>query len=116
MQNGEPAGLYCADESDGEALRVCEQVTEALLSYEIGGTTVQPGLAEDCVPNDDLTEWTCALRSGVTFHDGSELDANDVVMSWVVQWDAANPLHVGRDGSYTYFSSLWGGFVNAPAQ
>ncbi len=113
MQNGEPAGLYCADESDGEALRVCEQVTEALLSYEIGGTAVQPGLAEDCTPNDDLTEWTCTLRSGVTFHDGSELDANDVVLSWAVQWDAAHPLHVGRDGSYTYFSALFGGFMNA---
>ncbi|HMQ32366.1 MAG TPA: ABC transporter substrate-binding protein [Chloroflexaceae bacterium] len=116
MQNGEPAGLYCADESDGEALRVCEQVTESLLSYEIGGTEVQPGLAEECEANDELTEWTCTLRQGVTFHDGSTLDANDVVMSWAVQWDAAHPLHVGRDGSYTYFSALWGGFLNAPAE
>jgi peptide/nickel transport system substrate-binding protein len=116
MQNGEPAGLYCADETDGEALRVCEQITEPLLSFEIGGTAVQPGLAEDCVPNDDLSEWTCTLRSGVTFHDGSTLDANDVVMSWVVQWDVSHPLHVGRDGSFTYFSSLWGGFLNAPAE
>ncbi len=48
LQNGEPAGLYCADETDGEFLRVCEQVTEALLSYEIGGTAVQPALAESC--------------------------------------------------------------------
>jgi peptide/nickel transport system substrate-binding protein len=37
-------------------------------------------------------------------------------MSWVVQWDASHPLHVGRDGSFTYFSSLWGGFLNAPAE
>jgi ABC-type transport system substrate-binding protein len=115
MQNGEPPGLYCADESDGEALRACEQVTEALLSYEIGGTAVQPGLATACEPNGDLTVWTCTLRSGVTFHDGSELDANDVVMSWLVQWDASHPLHTGRDGSFTYFSSLWGGFINAEA-
>jgi peptide/nickel transport system substrate-binding protein len=114
MQNGEPAGLYCADESDGEALRVCEQVTESLLAYEVGGTAVVPGLAESCDPNDDLTEWTCNLLTGVTFSDGSEFDANDVVMSYAVQWDAANPLHVGRDGSYTYFSALFGGFLNAP--
>ncbi len=116
MQNGEPAGLYCADESDGEALRVCEQVTESLLAYEIGGTAVRPALAESCDPNDDLTEWTCKLRQGVKFHDGSDFDANDVVMSFVVQWDAAHPLHVGRDGSFTYFSALWGGFLNAPAE
>ncbi|NTW02857.1 MAG: peptide ABC transporter substrate-binding protein, partial [Oscillochloris sp.] len=114
LQNGEPAGLYCADESDGEALRVCEQVTEALLSYEVGGTAVKPGLAESCDPNADLTEWTCKLRASVKFHDGSDLDANDVVTSFAVQWDATNPLHTGRDGSYSYFSALWGGFLNAP--
>ena len=33
MQNGEPPGLYCADESDGEALRACEQMLESLLAY-----------------------------------------------------------------------------------
>ena len=73
-----------------------------------------PGLAESWEISEDGTVYTFTLREGVTFHDGSEFDANDVVMSWAVQWDAANPLHVGRDGSYTYFSALWGGFVNAP--
>jgi len=114
MQNGEPGGLYCADESDGEALRVCEQIKEALYGYEIGGTAAEPALAEECVPNDALDEWTCTLREGVTFHDGSTLDANDVVLSYAVQWDADHPLHVGRDGSFTYFAALWGGFLNPP--
>ena len=31
MQNAEPPGLYCADESDGEALRVCEQMMRGAL-------------------------------------------------------------------------------------
>jgi ABC-type transport system substrate-binding protein len=66
------------------------------------------------VPNDELDEWTCTLQEGVTFHDGSTLDANDVVLSYAVQWDAEHPLHVGRDGSFTYFPALWGGFLNAP--
>jgi peptide/nickel transport system substrate-binding protein len=117
MQNGEPAGLWCADESDGEALRVCNQALEGLLAYETGGTAPVPALATGCEPNADLTEWTCKLRQGVKFHDGSDLDANDVVMSYYVQWDAANPLHKGRDGSFTYFTSLWGGFMNSkPAE
>jgi peptide/nickel transport system substrate-binding protein len=115
MQNAEPIGLFCADETDGESLRACEQVQESLLAYEIGGTDVIPSLAETWEANDELTEWTFHLRSGVMFHDGSSLDANDVVMSYAVQWDAANPLHVGRDGSFTYFSSLFGGFLNPPA-
>lgn len=114
MQNAEPISLYCADETDGESLRACEQVTEALLAYEIGGTAVIPALATGCEPNEDLTVWTCTLREGVTFHDGSTLDANDVVMSYVVQWDASHPLHVGNTGAFTYFSALWGGFLNAP--
>jgi peptide/nickel transport system substrate-binding protein len=115
VQNGEPAGLYCADESDGEALRVCQQINESLLAYEVGGTDVIPALAESFEANDDLTVWTFHLRQGVTFHDGSALDSHDVVASYVVQWDAAHPLHVGRDGSFTYFSAYFGGFLNPPA-
>jgi ABC-type transport system substrate-binding protein len=113
MQNAEPISMYCADETDGESLRACEQVTESLLSYEVGGTAVNPGLAESCEPNDDLTVWTCALRKGVKFHDGSDLDANDVAMSWIVGWDAANPLHIGNTGAYEYFTYLWGNLLNA---
>jgi ABC-type transport system substrate-binding protein len=114
MQNGEPPGLYCADESDGEALRVCEQTSEALYAYEIGGTAAEPALATECKPNTELTTWTCTLRDGVTFHNGAMLDANDVVLSYAVQWDAAHPLHKGRDGSFTYFPGLFGGLLNPP--
>jgi peptide/nickel transport system substrate-binding protein len=114
IQNGEPAGIYCADETDGEALRVCEQVTESLYGFEIAGTKAIPVLATECKPNADLSAWTCTLRDGVTFADGATLDANDVVLSYAVQWDAAHPLHKGRDGSFTYFPSLWGGFLNPP--
>ena len=114
IQNAEPPGIYCADETDGEALRVCEQVTEALYGFEIGGTKAIPVLAKECKPNADLSAWTCTLRDGVKFQDGATLDANDVVLSYAVQWDAEHPLHKGRDGSFTYVSSLWGGFLNPP--
>ena len=114
MQNGEPPGLYCADESDGEALRACEQAMESLLAYEPGTGAVVASLATDWSANDELTEWTFTLRDGVKFHNGATLDANDVVMSYVVQWDASHPLHTGRDGSFTYFPGLFGQFLNAP--
>ncbi|MEZ4718672.1 MAG: ABC transporter substrate-binding protein [Caldilineaceae bacterium] len=113
MQNGEPPGLYCADESDGEALRACEQAMESLLAYEPGTGAVVASLATDWSANDELTEWTFTLRDGVKFHNGAMLDANDVVMSYVVQWDASHPLHTGRDGSFTYFPGLFGQFLNA---
>jgi ABC-type transport system substrate-binding protein len=114
MQNAEPIGLYCGDESDGESLRVCEQIMESLLAYEVGGVEVIPSLATEYTPNTDATEWVFTLRPDVLFHDGSTLDSIDVVESWNAQWDAASPLHVGRDGNFSYFSGLFGGFLNAP--
>jgi len=116
MQNAEPISLYCADETDGESLRACEQVTQSLLAYEVGGTAVEPSLAESYEPNEDLTEWTFHLRQGVLFHDGSSLDANDVVKSLSIQWDAADPLHTGNTGAFTYWSGLFGTYLNAPPQ
>lgn len=115
MQNAEPIGLYCADETDGETLRACEQVYQSLLRYEIGTGKPIAALATEWSSNETLTEWTFTLRDGVSFHDGSTLDANDVVLSYLVQWDAAHPLHVGRDGNFTYFSAYFGGFLNPPA-
>ncbi|OGO60173.1 MAG: peptide ABC transporter substrate-binding protein, partial [Chloroflexi bacterium RBG_19FT_COMBO_47_9] len=115
MQNAEPIGLYCGDETDGESLRVCEQVLESLLAYEVGGAKVIYSLAEAYTVNEDATEWTFTLQPGVLFHDGSSLDANDVVLSWAIQWDAAHPLHVGRVGDFSYFSGLFGSFLNPPA-
>jgi peptide/nickel transport system substrate-binding protein len=114
MQNAEPISLYCADETDGESLRGCEQITESLYKYEIGGTASQPNLAKSCDPNTDLTEWTCTLQEGVKFSDGSDLDANDVVTTLTIQWDASNPLHKGNTGAFDYWAGLWGGFLNAP--
>ena len=114
MQNAEPISLYCTDETDGESLRACEQVLEALLSFEVGGTDVLPGLATSCEPNADLTSYVCKLREGVKFHDGSKLDASDVVMSLAVALDAANPLHKGNTGAFEYMTTLWGNLINAP--
>ncbi|MDM8529056.1 ABC transporter substrate-binding protein [Anaerolineales bacterium HSG24] len=113
MQNAEPISTYCADETDGETLRLCEQVSEPLLTYEVAGTAVEPALAESYEANDDLTEWIFHLRPGVKFHDGSDLDAQDVLKSFEAQWDAASPLHTGRSGDFTYFSAFFGGFKNA---
>jgi ABC-type transport system substrate-binding protein len=108
MQNAEPISMFCADESDGESLRACEQVTEALYSYVVNGTDVKPALAESCTPNDDLTVWTCALRQGVTFSDGTTLDAADVVATFNMGLNIASPTHVGNTSTFFYYDYLWG--------
>ena len=38
----------------------------------------QPYLAESFTPNADFTSWTIGLRSGVTFHDGTPVNAEAV--------------------------------------
>ncbi len=114
MQNAEPISLYCNDETDGESLFACEQINESLLSYEPGGGAVKPGLAKEWSGNTDATEWTFKLNEGVKFSDGTALTANDVVVSWTVAWDAANKLHKGNTGTFDYFNSLFGQFLNPP--
>lgn len=113
MQNAEPISLYCGDETDGESLLACEQVVESLLAYAVDSGEIVPALATSCDANEDSTVWTCHLREGVKFHDGSDFDANDVVMSWAVGLDASNPLHVGNTGAFEYFSYLWDALMNA---
>ncbi len=115
MQNAEPISLFCQDETDGESLRACEQVMQSLYSYKINGTDVEPALATSCDPNKDLTVWTCNLRKGVKFHDGSGFDANDVVTTFIAGLDTKSPLHVGNTNAFEYWITLWGNLWGAPA-
>jgi ABC-type transport system substrate-binding protein len=111
----EPDGLYCADETEVTATLVCAQLTEGLFAFGVGDASVVPSLALGCEPNPELTTWTCALRPGVMFHDGSALDADDVVLSFAVQWDADHPLHRGREGRFQPFIDTFGGLLNPPS-
>jgi ABC-type transport system substrate-binding protein len=114
MQGAEPIVLYCADNTDDETSRACVQMNESLTAFKIGSTDIEPSLAESWDVNADGTEWTFHLRQGVKFHDGSDLDANDVVETYVVQWDASNPLHTGNGTGFAYWTTYFGAFLNAP--
>ena len=102
----EPAGLYCPDEADSDTFRVCAQISEGLYGFSKGQTTVEPRLATQCIASKDQRTWTCSLRSGVRYHDGSHFDATDVVDSLAAVWDCANPLHVGRTKTFKYWSLI----------
>lgn len=114
MQNAYPISLYCGDESDGETIRVCFQIGETLYTWKTGTAEVTPGLADSCTANADGTVWTCKLHAGVKFHDGARFDAGDVVTTYAVQWDATNPLHIGRTKTFEYWGALFGAFLNTP--
>ncbi|HEY8527173.1 MAG TPA: ABC transporter substrate-binding protein [Acidimicrobiales bacterium] len=53
---------------------VAYAVFDPLVTRDADGE-IQPYLAESIEPNDDFTQWTLTLRSGVTFHDGTPLNA-----------------------------------------
>ena len=57
--------------------------------------------------------YTCHLRDGVKFSDGSALDANDIMLSFAVQIDAAHPLHTGNLPGNWYNVYLFGGCLDA---
>ena len=113
MQNAEPISLYCNDTWDGETFRACHQVSEALLDFERGGVDVIPGLAHAWEVSDDGLSWTFHLRDGVLFHDGSTLDANDVVVSWQAPADCASPNHTGTGQAFAIYKSIFQQFINA---
>lgn len=55
-------------------------IFEGLVAFDSEGE-LEYLLAEAMTPNADATEWTIALRDGVTFHDGSDFTAEDVLAS-----------------------------------
>jgi ABC-type transport system substrate-binding protein len=112
LQSVEPASLYCADETDNNALRICSQFYESLYAIETGGTIPIPSLATSCEPSKNLTVWTCTLRDGVRFHNGARFDAGDVRDSYAAQWDCAHPSHIGRSGLFRYWEFM-SSFLNS---
>jgi ABC-type transport system substrate-binding protein len=114
IQNAEPISLYLNDETDGETNAAGEQIFKSLLQYKLTSAEVEGALAETYSVNKELTEWTFNLRKGVKFSDGTPFDANDVVLTYVVAWDAKHPLHKGNTGAFEYFRGFFGKLLNAP--
>ncbi|WP_455836189.1 ABC transporter substrate-binding protein [Pseudarthrobacter siccitolerans] len=55
------------------------QIFEPLVRMGTGDKIVENVLAESLIPNGDGSVWTLKLRSGVTWHDGTPLTADDVI-------------------------------------
>jgi peptide/nickel transport system substrate-binding protein len=48
-------------------------------------------LAEEVTPNSDATAWTIRVRQGVTFHNGKDLTADDVIYSFRLVMNPKSP-------------------------
>jgi ABC-type transport system substrate-binding protein len=62
-------------------IMVAAAVFDPLAAWNEDGEA-EPYLAESFTPNDDFTEWTITLRSGVTFHNGEALTSDAVVQTF----------------------------------
>jgi peptide/nickel transport system substrate-binding protein len=68
-------------------IQVVDAVYDTLTQPDADGVP-QPYLAKSVEPNADFTEWTITLRDGITFHDGSPLDA-EVLKANIDSWRGA---------------------------
>nr|PZN43890.1 MAG: ABC transporter substrate-binding protein [Bacillota bacterium] len=97
--------------TDGESIKVTNQIFETLVRYKPGSTEVEPALATEWSHNADGTEWTFKLRQGVKFHDGTEFNAEAVKFNFDRWRFTDNPYHKG--GEFAYYAYMFGGFDDA---
>ena len=80
-QGAEPDRLDPHLTSAFASFQILENVYDTLVQPG-DDLTMEPALAESWEISDDQLTWTFALRSGVTFHNGRDLVADDVVYSY----------------------------------
>ena len=76
--------------SDAGGLAMLNQTGEFLIFDSNLKLALQPMLALSWSPNSDGTVWTFKLRSGVTFHGGQAMTADDVVYTFQQLADPKN--------------------------
>ena len=105
----DPVVLDGALVSDGESLRVIDQIFEGLVALKPGTTEIVPALAESWEASADGLAWTFKLRSGVTFHDGEPFNAAAVCYNFD-RWYNFKGSFQNPSASY-YWQTVFGGFA-----
>jgi len=82
------------------ALLVTSQIYETLVALQPDTNLPVPGLATSWSVSSDNLTWTFNLRPGVTFHDGTVLDADAVRYNIERWWDPAHPYHGSINTDY----------------
>jgi peptide/nickel transport system substrate-binding protein len=105
----DPVVLDGALVSDGESLRVIDQMFEGLVTLEAGTTEIVPGLATEWESNEDGTSWTFTLREGVNFHDGEPFNAEAVCFNFDRWYNFKGPFQL--ESATYYWQTVFGGFA-----
>src|SRR5215470_13412961 len=102
----EPVNLDPAQVTDLNSNRVGRRVVETLVTFPDESTQVVPGLAESWTISKDGLQYTFKLRSGVTFHDGTPLNADAVKFSIERQINTEHPAY--KLGKYPFANYFFG--------
>ena len=107
----DPTSLDGAVVSDGESLRVIDQITEGLVGLKSGTTVVVPKLAKSWTASNGGRVWTFKLRTGVRFHDGTPFNAKAVCANFD-RWYNFTGAFASDSTSYYYYT-VFGGYKKA---
>ncbi len=86
----EPNSLNPPNGADRMAGLVTMQIFDSLMEINNETGEIEPALATEWTVSEDGTTYEFTLREGVTFHDGSEFNADDVVATFEAGRDPAN--------------------------
>ncbi len=96
--------------SDGESLRVVDQIFQGLVGLKAGSTQIIPLLATSWKASKDGLSWTFTLRQGVKFQDGTAFNAAAVCFNFNRWFNFPGPL---QNSSVTYYwNTVFGGFAH----
>lgn len=110
--SADPQSLDPAFASDGESFRVSRQIFEGLVGVEPGTADPAPLLAESWETSEDGLSTTFTLKEGVTFHDGTDFNAEAVCFNFD-RWYNWTGVQQAETVSY-YYNALFRGFADEP--
>ena len=88
----EPTSMDPAHPTDNNTIsRVHPNIFETLVKFKQGNYEVEPLVAESYTVSDDNLTYTFKIRDGITFHDGTPLNADAVIYSFQRQLDPNHP-------------------------
>ncbi|MEC5425373.1 ABC transporter substrate-binding protein [Virgibacillus sp. C22-A2] len=110
-RGGDSESLDPSSTTDGESSRVTVQVLESLLQFDEDSFELLPGLAHDWDVADDGLSYTFFLEEGVTFHDGTDFNAEAVKTNFE-RWSDPEHEYAFTDDGYVYsmYGTMFGGF------
>jgi len=114
-RGADAAMLDPANIDDGESVNTLLQMLEGLMAFKEASLEIEPRLAESYTISDDGLTYTFVLREGITFHDGTPLNAETAAFTFQRQLEPDHPARF-PDSTFQYWSNLFGAVESLEVQ